>query len=325
MTISKKKKSVCVIGGAGCIGSAVVNYLNKKNYHVKLFDLREQIDIKEKSFPKDVEIIEGSVLDKSSLQRLIKTGDIVIHLAASLGVKNTEENLYRCYQINVKGTENVLDICLQRKIKKFIFSSSSEVYGEPLKNPIKESFPVYGKSFYAVTKLMGEHLIKSYSQMDPNLKYVILRFFNTYGKYQVAQFAIPKFIYRAKNKLPIQINGDGNQTRSYCHANDTAIAVEKSLNNKRAENKIFNIGNSKELVKVKDLARLIVKKVGNKNKITLNKNFKQADRSVSREIYNRFCDGSQAKKILKFTAKITLSEGLDELIYYKIRKNWPNL
>ena len=85
--------------------------------------------------------------------------DIVVHLAASLGVRNTEENNYRCYQINVRGTENVLDICLQKGIKKFIYASSSEVYGEPLTNPISEEFKTYPKSIYAQTKLMGEGLV----------------------------------------------------------------------------------------------------------------------------------------------------------------------
>ena len=108
MTISKKKKSVCVIGGAGCIGSAVVNYLNKKNYHVKLFDLCEQIDIKGKSFPKDVEIIEGSVLDKSSLQRLIKTGDIVIHLACISNDPSFELNPKLGKSINLDAFTSLL-------------------------------------------------------------------------------------------------------------------------------------------------------------------------------------------------------------------------
>ena len=162
--IKKNKKSVFITGGAGCIGLALVNYL------VKLVDLPDQIEISKKLINNKVKLISGSILDKSSMISSIDKKDIVVHLAASLGVRNTEENNYRCYQINVRGTENVLDICLQKGIKKFIYASSSEVYGEPLTNPISEEFKTYPKSIYAQTKLMGEGLVKSYNQMDKNFK-----------------------------------------------------------------------------------------------------------------------------------------------------------
>ena len=154
-----------------------------------------------KLIDKKVKLVPGSILDKSAMINSIEESDIVVHLAASLGVRNTEENNYRCYQINVRGTENILDICLQKKIKKFIYASSSEVYGEPITNPINENFNTYPKSIYAQTKLMGEGLVKSYNQMDKNLKYIIFRFFNTYGKNQVAQFVLPRFIKAAKKKF----------------------------------------------------------------------------------------------------------------------------
>ena len=176
MIKKNKKKSVFITGGAGCIGLALINFLVKKNYVVKLFDLPDQIEVTKKLIDKKVKLVPGSILDKSAMINSIEESDIVVHLAASLGVRNTEENNYRCYQINVRGTENILDICLQKKIKKFIYASSSEVYGEPITNPITENFNTYPKSIYAQTKLMGEGLVKSYNQMDKNLKYIIFRF-----------------------------------------------------------------------------------------------------------------------------------------------------
>ena len=323
--MAKRKIKILVTGGAGCIGVAVCNLLIQKNYKVHLFDLADQIEISKKLINKNIKIFEGSVLDKTSLLKASKGCEVVIHLAASLGVKNTEENLYRCFQINVKGTENVLDICLQKKIKRIIFSSSSEVYGEPLKNPIKEDAKTYGKSFYAVTKLMGENMIRAYSQLDKKLEFVILRFFNTYGVNQVAQFVIPKFIFLAKKKKAIIINGDGNQKRSYCHASDTAIGVEKCIKNKKVKNETLNLGNGKQLVTLKKLVNMINKKVGKNSKVIFNKKFYKTDRTVDREIFNRYCDSRKAEKLLNFKPKINLSKGLDDLIKFNIRHNWPNI
>lgn len=321
--MKKKSNSVFITGGAGCIGFALINYLSSLNYKIKLFDLPDQIEISKKYFlRKNIEIIPGSILDKSSMIKSINSSDIVVHLAASLGVKNTEENSYRCYQINVRGTENILDICLQKKVKKFIYASSSEVYGEPTRNPISEEFPTYPKSIYAQTKLMGEGLVKSYNQIDPKLKYVIFRFFNTYGRNQVAQFVLPRFIKSAKKNEPILINGDGNQIRSYCNSYDVAKGIEKAFS-KKIYNEIINLGNSNEKITLKNLAKMVIKLSNSKSKIIFDKKFLDADRESSREIYKRYCNILKAKKLLKFHPKIKLKHGIDEMLKEDIRSFWP--
>lgn len=321
--MKKKQNSVFITGGAGCIGFALVNYLSNLNYKVKLFDLPDQIEISKKYFiKKNIEIIPGSILDKSSMINSINSSDIVIHLAASLGVKNTEENSYRCYQINVRGTENILDICLQKKVKKFIYASSSEVYGEPTKNPISEDFPTYPKSIYAQTKLMGEGLVKSYNQIDPSLKYIIFRFFNTYGINQVAQFVLPRFIQSAKKNKPLLINGDGNQIRSYCNSHDVATGIHKSFSHK-INNEIINLGNSNQKITLKNLAKTVIKLSKSKSKIIFDKKFLDADRESSREIFKRYCNISKAKNLLNFNPKISLKDGIEELLKEDIRSFWP--
>ena len=318
----KNKKTVFITGGAGCIGLALVNYLAKKNYLVKLFDLPDQIEISKKFINNKVKLIPGSILDKSSMISSIDKKDIVVHLAASLGVRNTEENNYRCYQINVRGTENVLDICLQKGIKKFIYASSSEVYGEPLTNPISEEFKTYPKSIYAQTKLMGEGLVKSYNQMNKNFKYIIFRFFNTYGKNQVAQFVLQRFINAAKKNEPLIINGKGNQIRGYCNSNDVAKGIEKSFSNK-IFNEIINLGNSQDLVTLKQLAKLVIKSSKSSSKIKFDKKFQDTDRESSREIYRRYCSTKKAKKLLNFRPTINLKTGITELVNLEIRDFWP--
>jgi UDP-glucose 4-epimerase len=320
--IKKNKKTAFITGGAGCIGLALVNYLAKKNYSVKLFDLPDQIEISKKFINNKVKLIPGSILDKSSMISCIDKKDIVIHLAASLGVRNTEENNYRCYQINVRGTENVLDICLQKGIKKFIYASSSEVYGEPLTNPISEDFKTYPKSIYAQTKLMGEGLVKSYNQIDKNFKYIIFRFFNTYGKNQVAQFVLPRFINAAKKNEPLVINGKGNQIRGYCNSSDVAKGIEKAFSNK-IFNEIINLGNSQDLVTLKQLAKLVIKSSKSSSKIKFDKKFEDTDRESSREIFRRYCSTKKATKLLNFKPTIDLKSGITELVNSEIRDFWP--
>ena len=315
---------ILVTGGAGTIGVELVRILSKNKFKVSILDLPEQIKESKKYLPKNIKIFEGSILDKSTLIRAIDKKKIVVHLAASLGVKNTEENSYRCYQINVRGTENILDVCLQKKVKKFIFASSSEVYGEPLKNPIDENFPTQGKSNYAITKLMGETLVKSYNDLDKSMKFIIFRFFNTYGFNQVAQFVLPRFIHAAQNNKNLIVNGDGEQIRSYCSAVDIATGITSSIVGVKANNQIINLGNSVDSITINDLAKLVLLKTKSKSKIIYDRNFKKTDRKKSREVYKRFGSFDKAKKLLNFKAKVRLNKGLDDLIKKQIRENWPH-
>ena len=189
-------------------------------------------------------------------------------MAAYLGVRRTELNKLRCIEINIDGTKNVLNACSLNNDKKIIFASSSEVYGEPLLNPVSEQEITKGKTVYAITKLAGEELMKAYHD-EFKISYTILRYFNTYGPHQVSQFVIPKFIKMVReNKAPV-IYGNGTQERSYNFSADSAEATIKSLYSKKTNSKVLNIGNSKELINLKDLANLVIKICG-KNKIKTN-------------------------------------------------------
>ena len=187
-------KKVLVTGGAGCIGMQVCSELLSRGIKVVLFDLYEQINVSKERIDDKIELYYGSILDESSLREAIRGCDAVIHLAAYLGVRRTEVNSLRCLDININGTKKVLDASVQSGVKKIVFASSSEVYGEPRKNPIKEDAPTQGKTVYAISKLAGEELVKAYNSEFQKIKYTNLRYFNTYGPYQIAQFVIPKFI-----------------------------------------------------------------------------------------------------------------------------------
>jgi UDP-glucose 4-epimerase len=317
-----KIKKVLVTGGAGCIGYQVCKLLEEKKIKVVLFDVPEKIQkigIKQSKY---MRFFNGSIMDKVSLEEATRDCDAVIHLAAYLGVQRTEQNKSKCIEINIGGTKNVIDVINKsKKVKKIIFASSSEVYGEPISNPVSERDITQGKTVYAITKLAGEEIIKANYELK-KVKYVILRYFNTFGPYQVTQFVIPKFISLIrKNKSPV-INGNGKQTRSFTYSKDSALATVDCLFSEKVNNKTINIGNNKSKISIMNLSKMISKLMNKNIKPKINLNFKKGDRKKNREIYNRICDVSLAKKLLNFKPRYSMKESILETI--KENKNFEN-
>lgn len=309
---------VLVTGGAGNIGLSVLKILSEQKIETALFDISEQIEINQQFIPSSTEIISGSILDKSSLSQALKGSTHVIHLAAVLGVKNTETNNLNCLEINIKGTENTLGAAVTEKVSKFIFSSSSEVYGEPLKLPINENSITQGKTLYAVSKLAGEEFVKGYAQRYPFLDYSILRLFNSFGPYQVGQFVVQKFIQNAMQNKPLVINGDGKQKRAFCYVDDTASGIVSALLSDKSNSEIINIGNDKEsnFVSILELAEIILEKLNleKDGRIVFNENFENSDRILSREIFQRCPDISKARALLDFQPKVHLEDAIQKII-----------
>ena len=311
---------VLVTGGAGNIGLSVVKILEKKNIQSVIFDLSEQIKINQDFINGSVEVIPGSILDKSLISQALRGCTHVIHLAAVLGVKNTETNNLNCLEINIQGTENLLNAAISEKIEKFIFTSSSEVYGEPLELPISESSITQGKTLYAVSKLAGEEFVKGYAQRYPFLNYSILRLFNSFGPYQVGQFVMQKFIQNAIQGKPLIINGDGEQKRGFCYVDDTAEGIVAALISERANSEIINIGNdnASNFVSIIELARMVLRmlNIEEEGNIIFNKDFENedTDRNSSREIYQRYPDVSKARSLLNFEPKVSLEDAIGRVI-----------
>lgn len=309
------KAPVLVTGGAGCIGIQVCRELDRRGFEVHLLDLGEQIARVRKALPEKAKVFYGSILDISSIREAMDGCGAVIHLAALLGVRRTEVNRLRCLEINVDGTKRVLDCAIQHRIKRLVFASSSEVYGEPIENPITEETITQGKTVYAVSKLAGEELCIGYAQRYPDFEPVILRFFNAYGPYQAAQFVLPKFIQNAMTGKPIVINGSGDQIRSYCYAEDTARGVVEALIRPEAAGQVINLGNSDRPISLKQLADVVVKASGNPSvEIKYAADFQGTDRRASREIHRRYCSGEKAQQLLGFESRVSLEEGIRRII-----------
>ena len=313
-------EKVLVTGGGGCIGVQVCLELIRRGITVHLFDLHGKLMYVDTLLPPNTKIHYGSILDLSSLRDAMAGCDAVIHLAAYLGVRRTETNKLRCIEINIDGTKNVLDCAVQHNIKKIIFASSSEVYGEPFENPVKETTPTQGKTVYAVSKLAGEELCKAYAQRYPELGYCILRYFNTYGPFQIAQFVIPKFIRNCMEGDPPTIYGNGEQKRSYCYSTDTAWATVEALLNEGADGDIFNIGNSKNPISLNELANVVIQVCGKQEELEpkYEKKFANTDRSRKREIFERFCTTTKAKNILGFKPRVSLREGIKKVLEHGV-------
>lgn len=303
---------VFLTGVSGCVGSAVSRELLARGHSVVGVDL--QPPVVQHDSP-NFKFIYGSILDRTFLRDAIRGSDSVIHLAAHLGVNRTEVNRLRCMDINIDGTKNVLEAAhATGSVNRFIFASSSEVYGEPIENPVTEESITQGKTIYAISKLAGEQLVTAYDKELNAFGTTILRYFNTYGVGQIGQFVISRFINKVLSNEPPIVNGLGNQLRSYCNASDTARATVMALENDVSIGKTYNIGNSNEPITILELANLIIRLSPNKHLVPNILEDSFSDRDEGREIYFRHADTSKALIELGFEADVSLERGLRQVL-----------
>lgn len=192
--------------------------------------------------------------------------DYVFHYAAVVGVKRTLENPLKVLE-DIKGIQNILHLSKNTGVKRVFFSSSSEVYGEPVEFPQNEfTTPLNSKLPYAIVKNVGEAFLKSY-YLEHKLDYTIFRFFNTYGVKQSVDFVLSKFIRCALTNQDITLHGDGLQTRTFCYIDDNIEATVTCLNDGLHINDVVNFGSDNE-VTIKELAELVIKLTGSSSRIT---------------------------------------------------------
>lgn len=189
----------------------------------------------------------------------------VFHYAAVVGVKRTLENPKMVLD-DIQGIKNVLDLSKNTGVKRVFYSSSSEVYGEPVHLPQnEETTPLNSRLPYAVVKNVGESYFKSYQQ-EFGLDYTIFRFFNTYGPNQSTDFVMSKFIRAALKDEDITLYGDGLQTRTFCYIDDNTESCINAMQNDAFINEVFNIG-SDTIITIKELAETIIRLSNSNSKI----------------------------------------------------------
>ncbi len=302
---------IFITGGNGLIGKKVVSILEKEGHKIYSFDKF----IKYKN-TKKVSYFKGDILNEKSIYNALRNCkiDILLHLAANLGVQKTEKNSYDCLNVNIEGTKNVLKASVKNKVKRIIFASSSEVYGNGENRPIKEDSELMPKSSYGVSKVAGEYYVKAFYEKY-KLKYNIIRFFNVYGPNQRDDFVISKFKKNISENKTIKIFGSGNQIRSFCHIDDAAKAVSLVIS-KGKKNEIYNIGNDNEPTKIIELAKKIIK-ISNKKIKIVKIPFNKSDRSLKREIFTRQPNIKKIREHTKYSPSVNLNMGITSVLFKK--------
>lgn len=297
---------ILVTGSAGFIGTALVRRLlqerTRKPLEVHAFDIRPTEVGECRSF-------QGSILDPADLERAMQGCDMVVHLAAFLGVKMSDQHRLKCLETNVTGTKNVLDACLANSVRKLIFTSSSEVYGENGVSPFSETSPLRPKSVYAVSKLAGEEYVKAYA-IHYGLDYSILRPFNVYGPGQTEEFVIPRFVRAAIEGRPPLVYGTGQQVRAFCSVDDIVEGLTLSLFSPNANGEVFNLGNDSGFISILELGHKIVALSKNRGLAPQLVPYEKADRTAERDVNWRVPQIQKAKQVLSYTPKVELDDGL---------------
>ena len=266
----KDKTKILVTGGAGFVGSGLVEELIKdnNNYVVVVDNLQTGSKSKLPICNYDnLKFIQCNVNSEKEITSVFHTFsfDYVFHYAAMVGVQRTLNNPVKVLE-DINGIKNILKLSKNTGVKRVLYSSSSEVYGEPVEFPQhEETTPLNSRLPYAIVKNVGEAFLKSYSQ-EYDLDYTIFRFFNTYGPKQSKDFVISKFINAALNNENITIYGEGQQTRTFCFIENNVKACVKAAFSEEGKNKTINIGNNVETT-ILELAHLIIKLTNSKSKI----------------------------------------------------------
>jgi len=321
--------NILVTGACGFIGSHLVERLVKDNYNVRAFTFYNSrnsygwLDNVDKKILKDVNLISGDIRDYDFIQQQTKKIDVIIHLAALIGIPYSYYAAKSYIDTNITGTYNILNNAKINNVSKTIITSTSEVYGTAQKVPIPENHPLNAQSPYAASKIAADQLALSFYK-SYGLPVTIIRPFNTFGPRQSARAIIPTIITQLLHSNTIQL-GNLTPTRDFTYIEDTVEAFTKTIK----ENKIFgetiNIGSNFE-ISIKDISNLIAEILGKDIKI---KEDKSRIRPKESEVNRLLASTEKAKKILKWQPKYSGLEGFKRglkktISWFKNHKNLEN-
>ena len=260
-----------------------------------------------------------SVMNEPLLAELIDSADVVFHLAAAVGVKLIVESPVRTIETNIHGTEIVLRWANKKK-KKVIIASTSEVYGKNLQVPFREDSDIVfgattrGRWSYACSKAIDEFLALAYHR-EKQLPVVVLRFFNTVGPRQVGRYGmvIPTFVKQALLGQPITVYGDGTQRRSFTNVADAVAATVALARHPDAVSEVVNVGNAAEEISILDLARLVKEMTDSSSEIVLIP-YDQAYVPGFEDMARRLPDLGKAERLVGYKPTRGIKETLAEVI-----------
>lgn len=304
------KKRILITGAAGFIGSNLVRSLLQDSRYCVIgldnFDpfyprAEKEKNISPYSSDKNFRFYEGDIRNRADLDALDDI-DVIVHLAAKAGVRPSIKNPILYQEVNVDGTQNLLEFARRRNITQFVFASSSSVYGINKHLPWSEDDKLMPISPYASTKLSCEMIGHVYSHLY-GIRFLALRFFTVYGPGQRPDLAIHKFFKSIINGQPIPVFGDGSTSRDYTYVDDAVKGIEAAINYESSDFEIINLGNHRTIV-LRDLITSIEDSCGKMAVI---------DRQPEQpgDVPQTYANISKAQKLLKYHPSTDLKTGLD--------------
>lgn len=310
--IDLKDKKVFITGGSGFIGTALCEKLIQAN-EVTVYDNghRNAIKYTDLTSHPNFRFVDGDIGDRQALAEAVRGHDIVIHLAAIAGINSVTINPLNTMETNLIGTYNLLEAVKDQPLTRFVFFSTSEVYGPYIFRADEKGMTSQGEVgvmrwTYSTSKLAAEHLAYCYHSQY-GLPLVIVRPFNIYGPRQIGEGAVHKFVVGALNGGPLKIYGDGNQIRSWCYVDDLVNAVELMLTKPEAVGEVFNIGNPNGTITILGLAQKVLRMTGLKTPIE----FENRDYP---DVELRVPDIAKAERLLGFKPRVELDQGIQNTI-----------
>lgn len=312
-------KKIVVTGGAGFIGSHLIDRLLAEGHtvtNIDNFDPFYNESIKRENIKGHLEydsytLHEADIRDKEALDKAIPDNtDVIVHLAAKAGVRPSIADPITYQEVNVTGTQNMLEVAREKDIKQFVFASSSSVYGKNPNVPWKEDDAVLQPiSPYASTKVSGELLGHVYSHLY-DIRFLVLRFFTVYGPRQRPDLAIHKFMKLMSEGKEITLYGDGSTRRDYTYIDDIIDGVMAAMDYKDSMYEVINLGNN-QTVELLELVEAIEEASG----ITAKKVFGPEQPG---DVMQTWADVEQAGKLLGYKSDYSIDKGLSEFFnWYK--------
>lgn len=316
---------VLITGGAGFIGSHLCDSLVQAGDEVLVLDNISTGNLKNISHLKSkIQIHQGDIRDTGLVNELTQNVDLVLHMAAALGVDNILENPIDSISTNFYGSEIVLNAALKYK-KRILIASTSEIYGKNTKSELCETddrivgTPQKLRWTYSDAKAL-EEATAYYLFLTKQLKVTTIRFFNTVGPRQTGKYGmvIPRFVKAAIANKPLQIFGDGTQTRVFCHVMDSVRAVLALANEDKTIGEVFNIGGKGE-ISILDLAKLVIKLTNSKSEITYT-DYQDAYAAGYEDMARRVPDLSKIKNFVGWESKLDLRKIIEDVHASYVKK-----
>ena len=309
---------VFITGGAGFIGSHLCDALISRGDEVTILDNLSTGSHENIAHLKDkIEVTQGDIRDKSLVDSLVADSDLVLHMAAALGVDNILENPIESISTNFYGSEVVLGTALKHD-KRILIASTSEIYGKNSKQPLSETddrvigTPQKLRWTYSDAKAL-EEATAHFLFLTKQIRVTTIRFFNTVGPRQTGKYGmvIPRFVRAAIDNEPLKIFGDGSQSRVFCHVSDSVKAIlALSINNKTI-GEVFNIGGKGE-ISILELAKLIIRQTNSKSEITFT-DYEDAYAAGFEEMARRVPDISKLTKFTGWEPMLSLETIIDDV------------